>query len=176
MCTGARGAVGRQRHPSRYTLHSAAACPPASLGTMSSLLAGQPVGPPTFGASGIKADQQMMENIQRTLVRIVVCVAFALLPAGCQRDGTAREASDALRRRIAHFGTPDLIEETSGDLSRRFRPRAVPEHHWPDAEQVLYYVEARRQLVFSPGRRMKTLRMTEETARSVEETLRQLPP
>jgi hypothetical protein len=36
--------------------------------------------------------------------------------------------------------------------------------------------EARRQLVFSHGRRMQALHMTEETARSVEESLRQLPP
>ena len=76
-------------------------------------------------------------------MRYVILIAVAIVLAGC----SASKVDPTYAARVKKFGTPDLIADHTGGMSRYYSPQTASTRA-PRAYEVYYYLQSGQQVAF----------------------------
>ena len=108
--------------------------------------------------NGINMMWRLNENRCFFWFTMVMCTTVFLL-SGCERkyiiDDIVYENMSAKKLKTV-LGAPDVISESSGDLTRFYRPDEPPVYKWPYYKKNYYYLDRNIQVVTKKGRVVKS--------------------
>ena len=82
-------------------------------------------------------------------MRLTTCVLILVVVAGCSLGNTGIRRGTPITHIQANFGEPDVVSDSSGDLTRFYVPTNRPMEEWPsDAPRTFYYLERNLSVSF----------------------------